>query len=472
MLAGVRATAAEGTTFTVHNPATGEVVAVVAEAGQEDVDRAVAAARRAQDAWALCGPSDRGAVLARLADLIEAEAEALALLETTDNGLPVAETRGMAAGAAAILRYYAGAADKLLGQTMPNDAGGLLLTLREPLGVAALITAWNAPLVLAALKAAPALVAGNAVLIKPSELAPRTTLRFAELAHAAGVPAGCLSVLTGGGAVGAALVRHPDVAKVSFTGSTSTGIAIAREAAATLKRVTLELGGKSAAVVFEDADLERIGEVAPGAAFGMAGQDCCARSRLLVQRSVYDEVLERYVARTNRLIVGDPLDPATDIGPLISAAHRDRVDACVREGVAEGAIVLTGGAPPAHLDGSAGWYAPTVLDGVHPGMRVAREELFGPVVSVLPFTDEDEAVRLANATPYGLSGSIWTRDVGRAVRVSRRIRSGVLAVNSNTSVYLQAPFGGTKLSGLGREYGLAALEENTELKTLFLAGTA
>jgi acyl-CoA reductase-like NAD-dependent aldehyde dehydrogenase len=471
MLAGARTPAAEGRTFTVQNPATGHVVATVAQAGTRDVQRAVAQARQAQESFGQAAPTGRAAILARLADLVAAEADALALVETTDNGLPITETRGMVDGAVAILRYYAGAADKLLGHTYPNDAGGLLLTLREPLGVAALITAWNAPLVLAVLKAAPALVTGNAVVIKPSELAPRTTLRLAELADAAGVPAGCLSVLTGGGAVGAELVRHPDVAKVSFTGSTATGIEIAREAAGTLTRVTLELGGKSAAIVFEDADLERVGSVGPSAVFGMSGQDCCARSRLLVHHSVYDEVLARYVAQTDRLVVGDPLDRATDIGPLITAAHRDNVHAKVRESVAEGATVVTGGAPPDHLDGPVGWYSPTVIDGVRPEMGVARDELFGPVVSVLPFADEDEAVRLANATPYGLSGSIWTGDVGRAVRVSRRVRSGVLAINSNTSVYLQAPFGGMKRSGLGREYGLAALEENTELKTLFIDGT-
>jgi acyl-CoA reductase-like NAD-dependent aldehyde dehydrogenase len=469
VVGGRRQPAADGRTLDVVNPATGEVVAHVAQAGSEDVARAVAAATRAQPAWADRGPAARAAVIAALADLIEAHAETLAQLETADNGLPIAETRGLVAGAAAIARYYAGAVDKLYGHTIPSDVPGILMTLREPIGVAALITAWNAPLALAVLKAAPALVTGNTVVLKPSELTPRTTLALADLAAEAGLPDGCLSVLPGGGDVGAALGEHPDVGKVSFTGSSATGIAIARQAAGTLKRLTLELGGKSAAIVFEDADLDRVGALAPAGVFGMAGQDCCARSRLLVHESVKDELLARYVRTTRALRVGDPLDDATQIGPLISPAHRDRVHARVAESVAEGAVAVTGGTIPDGL-GAGGFYAPTVLDSVRPEMQVAREELFGPVVSVMTFTDEAEAIRLANDTPYGLSGSIWTSDASRTVRVARQVRSGVLAVNSNTSVYLQAPFGGMKRSGIGREYGMAALEANTELKTLFLPG--
>jgi acyl-CoA reductase-like NAD-dependent aldehyde dehydrogenase len=472
VIGGRRIAAADGRTFALTSPTSGERTASVAHAGEEDIGRAVREAARVQPAWALAGPTRRAAVLSALADLVETHADRLATMETTDNGLPIGETRGQVAAAAAVLRYYAGAADKFFGHTVPVDAPGLLFTVREPIGVAALITAWNAPLLLAVLKAAPALVTGNTVVVKPSELAPRTTLALADLAAEAGLPDGCLSVLPGDAATGAALVDHPVIGKISFTGSTATGIAIARRAATTLKRVTLELGGKSAAIVFEDADLARVGTQAPLAAFGMTGQDCCARSRLLVHERVKDEVVERYAATTRALRIGDPLDPATRIGPLISVAHRDRVHACVRRAVHEGALLVAGGRIPDGFD-AGGYYAPTVIDRVHPAMRIAQEELFGPVVSVTTFSDEAEAVRLANDTRYGLAGSIWTADIGRALRVSRDVRSGVLAVNANTSVYLQAPFGGVKASGIGREYGMEAMEGNTESKTVFFdAGVA
>ncbi|MEU5345385.1 aldehyde dehydrogenase family protein [Streptomyces sp. NPDC020766] len=471
VLAGTRMPSADGKTFTVYEPATGAALAEVAYASVEDVDRAVAAAVTAQESWADWTPSARAAVLHRWADLVEARAEELAVLQTRENGLTIRESRGMLWATSALLRYSADAVDKIVGETIPNDAGGLLMTQREPLGVVAAITAWNGPIAMAAQKAGPALVTGNTVVLKPSELAPLTSLIFGDLASEAGLPEGCLSILPGDGSVGRALVENRDVARVTFTGSTATGQDIARRAASTFKRLTLELGGKSAAIVFADADLDRVCAVAPEAMFGLAGQDCCARSRLLIHESVYDQVVEGYSRTSARLKVGDPLDETTDLGPLISVAHRDRVHGFVEESVADGAVAVTGGAKPTGLPEGGGWYVPTVLTGVRSDMRVAQEEVFGPVVSVIPFATEEEAIRLANDTRYGLSGSIWTGNIARAIRVSRKVKSGVLAVNSNTSNYLQAPFGGVKQSGIGRANGLAGLEANTELKTLFMDGT-
>lgn len=473
VLAGRRVAAAEGRTRTVYAPADGAAIAEVAEAGREDVARAVAEAVRAQPTWAARPPRERGDVISRWADLVDRNAEELARLEATNTGRPIAETRGDIAGAARTMRYCAGAADIFSGSTLPVDAEGLLITLREPIGVCALITAWNAPLYLAVLKAAPALVTGNAAVIKPSELTPLTTLRLADLASEAGIPEGCLSVLTGSGPdVGGPLVEHPRVGRVSFTGSTGVGREIARAAAGGFKRVTLELGGKSAALVFPDADLEKVGIEAPGAAFEMAGQDCCARSRLIVHESVKDEVVERYVETVSKLRVGPPLEEGTQVGPLISAAHRDRVHGFVERGCEAGATVLVGGEAPGGELAAGAYYLPTVLGGVGSAMEVAQAEIFGPVVAVMTFASESEAIALANDTEFGLSGSIWTTDVGRALRVAAGVRSGVLAVNSNTSVYPQAPFGGVGQSGLGRESGVAALEACTEVKTLFISAEA
>jgi betaine-aldehyde dehydrogenase len=359
-------------------------------------------------------------------------------------------------------RYYAGAPERLLGDTIPV-AGGQAFTVREPLGVVAMITPWNFPLAIAAWKLAPALAAGNAVVLKPAELTPLTALRFAELALDAGVPEGVVNVLPGPGTtVGARLVEHPDVAKVAFTGSTSVGRRIAASAAQTVKRVTLELGGKSANVVFADADLERAAAAAPGAVFGNAGQDCCARSRILVEADVADDFVALLGEHVRALRVGDPLDEATEMGPLISAAQRDAVAAFVPEGAP---VAVRGSAP----EGPGFWFPPTVLVGLDPGDRALSEEIFGPVAVVVPFRGEAEAVRLANDSIYGLSGSIWTRDGAKALRVARAVEGGNLSINSNTSVRVATPFGGFKQSGVGRELGPHATDHYTEVKTIFFS---
>jgi betaine-aldehyde dehydrogenase len=369
------------------------------------------------------------------------------------------------------MRYYAGAIDKFFGSTIPVDRDGIVLTFREPIGVTALITPWNFPLNIGNWKTAPALAAGNTVVLKPASLSPLSVLRYAELGLEAGLPPGALNVLPGpGGAVGDALVEHPLVGKVGFTGSTEVGVEIARKAAGTIKRVTLELGGKSACIVFADADLERAGRMAPFSVFENAGQDCCARSRLLVEASAKDELLEHYVAATRGIVVGNPESPDTQVGPLVSAGQRETVERYIAHGVDEGATVLEGGTRP-DGDGLAnGFYLrPTILDDCTNDMVVAREEIFGPVVSVITFETEEEAVRLANDTPYGLSGSLWTRDGARQLRVARALRTGAIGVNSNSSVFPQAPFGGYKQSGVGKELGMEGLVHNTELKSVFVS---
>jgi betaine-aldehyde dehydrogenase len=356
-------------------------------------------------------------------------------------------------------RFYAGAPERPIGDTIPI-AGGLALTVREPLGVVALITPWNFPLTIASWKLAPALAAGNTVVLKPAELTPLTALAFERIAAEAGIPDGVVNVVVGPGRTcGQRLVEHPDVAKVAFTGSTEVGRSIAAGAAGTIKRVTLELGGKSANVVFADADLDAAAAAAPGAVFGNAGQDCCARSRILVQRSALDGFLERLDPAVRAMRVGDPLDEATDMGPLISADQRETVASYVDD---EARVAIRGEAP----DGPGFWFAPTVLCPVANDERAATEEIFGPVAAVIPFEDEAEAVRLANDTIYGLSGSIWTRDGARALRVARAIETGVLSINSNTSVRVATPFGGFKQSGYGRELGPHALDAYTEVKTI------
>lgn len=446
----------------VFEPATGQVLQTLPRAGAEQVDQAVARARAAFPAWRDVAPAERAALLRALADVIEDQLEQLAVLEARNAGKPIGDARGEMAMVVETFRYYAGSPERPGGETIPV-AGGQAFTVREPLGVVGLIVPWNFPLTIAAWKLAPALAAGNTVVLKPAELTPLTALRFAELALTAGLPEGVVNVVAGPGSTcGARLVEHPDVAKIAFTGSTSVGRQIAAGAAASIKRVTLELGGKSANIVFADADIEAAATAAPGAVFGNAGQDCCARSRILVQRTVLDDFMAAFEPAVKSIVVGDPLSESTAMGPLISAAQRDAVSSFVPD---DASVAFRGEAP----GGDGFWFAPTVLCPVDPGDRVAKEEVFGPVAAVIPFNDEAEAVALANDTIYGLSGSIWTRDGARALRVARAVESGVLSINSNGSVRVSTPFGGFKQSGYGRELGPHALDAYSDVKTIYYA---
>jgi acyl-CoA reductase-like NAD-dependent aldehyde dehydrogenase len=446
----------------VLNPVTEKPIAHLQRAGVEETDRAVAAARAAYPAWRDVKPADRARLLRRVAALVEEHIDGLARLETSNVGKPLGDSRWEMGMVADIFHFYAGAVEKHYGETIPV-AGGVDMTFREPLGVVGMIVPWNFPLMLASWKLGPALACGNTAVLKPAELTPLTALRLSELVLEAGIPEGVFNVVVGPGSVaGERLIEHPDVAKIGFTGSTEVGRRVMEGAAKTIKRVTLELGGKSANVIFEDADLERAAASAPGAVFGNAGQDCCARSRILVQKSVYDRFLKLLVDATSKYRVGDPEKEGTDMGPLISADHRRKVAAFVN-----GTPLFKGKVP----EGDGFWYPCTLVAATNQD-PVAREEVFGPVAAVIPFTDEEDAVRIANDTPYGLSGSIWTRDGARALRVARALETGVLSINSNSSVRVTTPFGGFKQSGFGRELGMHGMAGYSEVKNVFMSTEA
>ena len=446
-------------TLDVINPATEKSIAKLDRAGVEQTDRAVAAAKKAFPGWRAVKPADRARLLRRVAASVEEHIEELARLETANVGKPLGDSRWEMGMVADVFHFYAGAVEKHYGETIPV-AGGVDMTFREALGVVGLIVPWNFPLMLASWKLGPALACANTVVLKPAELTPLTALRFAELALEAGLPEGVVNVVVGpGSVVGKRLIEHPEVAKIGFTGSTEVGRGVMEGAAKTIKRVTLELGGKSANVVFADADLEQAAASAPSAVFGNAGQDCCARSRILVERSVYDRFVSLLTDAARRVRVGDPQAEGTEMGPLISAGHRSNVAAFV-----DGKTLFQGTVPA----GPGYWFPCTLVEASNRD-RFAREEVFGPVAAVIPFEDEADAVRIANDTPYGLSGSIWSRNGARAMRVARGIETGVLSINSNSSVRVTTPFGGMKQSGFGRELGMHGMLGYSEVKNVFMS---
>ncbi|HZM72570.1 MAG TPA: aldehyde dehydrogenase family protein [Candidatus Polarisedimenticolia bacterium] len=473
MIGGQPADAADGQTFDITNPATGKVIATAPLGGKADVDRAVEAAQKAFDepkGWRTWAAGKRGRTLSKFAALIKDHTDELAWLETRSVGKPITGSKGEIVGASLVFDYYAGAANKIFGETIPVSKPGLDFTLREPIGVVGLIVPWNFPLLMASWKVAPALAAGNAAILKPASYSPLTALRIGELALEAGIPPGILNVITGpGGSAGAAIAAHPGVGKVAFTGETTTGQEIMRLASNNVKKISLELGGKSPNIVFADADLEKFARESPYSVFDNCGQDCCARSRIFVERSAHERVVELFVEATKNVKVGNPEDEATEVGTLVSRKQQEKVLDYVEIGQSEGAELVVGGTRPDDPDLADGAYVmPAVFDRASNDMRIAREEIFGPVVAVIPFETEAEALAMANASPYGLSGSIWSRDIGKALRTARGLQAGVISVNTNSSVHTEAPFGGYKMSGIGRELGMHALELYTEVKNVFV----
>ena len=417
--------------------------------------------------WRKATVRRRRDVLRGIADLIRRDQERLAALESTNAGKPIAAARGEISAVATTFDFYAGAVDKFHGQTIPGNADGTLMTFREPIGVCAAITPWNFPMLILSWKAAPALAMGNSIVAKPAEVTPLTALALAELAIEAGLPPGVFNVVTGKGSeAGEALVRHPMVGKISFTGSTEVGAGVMAAAAPDIKRVSLELGGKSASIVFADADLDACVESSIFAVYDNAGQDCCARSRILVEKEIYEDFVSRFAERAASLAVGDTADEATEMGPLITPAQRESVESYIQIGVDEGAELVCGGE---RVGNTGNFLSPTVFTGASSSMRIVQEEIFGPVVAISAFDGEEEAIEMANDSRYGLSGSIWTRDIGRALRVARAVETGMLSINSSSSVHIEAPFGGVKASGVGREQGMAALEHYSEYKSVFIA---